>query len=440
MAKNSITDYDNIANNNTDIQSVDIAENCAPSGINNAIREMMADLADVNDGTVALTSPKVGSLTTDTISESTSGNGVAVDGMTIKDGAVGTTASPATANLTAINGGQIGGRRNMIINGDMRIDQRNSGGLVTGSAAVAKYAADRFYLYANTTATITMQQVSDAPSGFFNSNKITCTVAATGDGTGSRVQFGQVLEGYDTAHLNFGTGNAKTITLSFWVKASNTGNYGGSFTNGSGAARCYPFSYTVNSANTWERKTITISGDTAGTWTASNTANLIVLWGLGVGSNYEGPAGQWNDEFDIAPASSFSLKDNLNATWQITGVQLEVGSVATEFEHRSYGEELALCQRYYEFFASGTYPGAFQGKCSAAGGGGGSIYVPYKVTKRANGTVSSVTMRNANTGATASASAAFISTHGHAYGTGGVAGSIGDAMHINSIVTVDSEL
>ena len=238
------------------------------------------------------------------------------------------------------------GRKNLIINGAMVIDQRNSGSSVTGSGAVAKYAADRFSLYANTTATITAQQVSDAPNGFQKSDKITCTSAATGDVAGSRVQFSQAIEGYNTSHLQFGSATAKTITLSFYVKASNAGTYGGSFVNAT-ANRSYPYSYTISSADTWELKTVTITGDTSGAWATDNTAGLYLFWSLGVGSNYEGTANQWNGAFDIAPPSSFSLKDNLNATWQVTGVQLEVGTVATEFEHRSFGEELALCQRYY---------------------------------------------------------------------------------------------
>ena len=238
------------------------------------------------------------------------------------------------------------GRKNLIINGAMVIDQRNSGSSVTGSSAEQRYAADRFIFYANTTATITAQQVSDAPDGFEKSDKLTCTVAASGDNTGSRLQFVQAIEGYNAAHLQFGSSNAKTITLSFWVKASNAGTYGGSFTNGA-ANRAYPYQYTINSASTWEYKTVTIAGDTSGTWATDNTTGMFVFWGLGVGSTYEGTANQWNGAFDIAPPSSFSLKDNLNATWQVTGVQLEVGSTATEFEHRNYGEELQLCQRYY---------------------------------------------------------------------------------------------
>ena len=237
--------------------------------------------------------------------------------------------------------------RNMIINGGMVIDQRNGGASVTGSASAAKFAADRFSLFANTTGTITIQQVSDAPDGFANSNKVTCTSAATSDSSATRVQLYHAIEGHNIANLAFGSSSAKAITLSFWVKASNTGTYGGSFVNGA-TNRSYPYQYTISASNTWEYKIITISGDTTGTWATDNTTGMYVFWSLGIGSNFEGTANQWNGAFDIGPPSSFSLKDNLNATLQITGVQLEVGDTATPFEHRSYSDELQRCQRYFE--------------------------------------------------------------------------------------------
>ena len=237
--------------------------------------------------------------------------------------------------------------RNMIINGGMVIDQRNGGASVTGSGSAAKFAADRFSLFANTTGTITIQQVSDAPDGFTNSNKVTCTSAATSDSSASRVQLYHAIEGHNIANLAFGSSSAKAITLSFWVKASNTGTYGGSFVNGA-TNRSYPYQYTISASNTWEYQIITISGDTTGTWATDNTAGMYVFWSLGIGSTFEGTANQWNGAFDIGPPSSFSLKDNVNATLQITGVQLEVGDTATPFEHRSYGDELQRCQRYFE--------------------------------------------------------------------------------------------
>lgn len=289
--------------------------------------------------------------------------------------------------LTKVSRGLLGGSdtKNLIINGKMEIDQRNGGAVVTGSSAIAKFAADRFNIYANTTGTVTLQQVSDAPVGFQKSNKVTCTVADS-PSAGRRVQFLQTIEGYNFSQASFGTSSAKSVTLSFYVKSSLTGNFGASLVNGS-ATRSYPFHYTINSANTWEKQTITIVGDTSGTWSTDNTTALHVLWGLGTGSTYEGTADQWNSAFNVAPPSSVSLKDNVNATWQITGVQLEVGSVATEFEHRSYGEELALCQRYFERWG---YPNAFEFYYSNYTGAGAHDMTitngPFVVPKRAEPT------------------------------------------------------
>jgi hypothetical protein len=281
--------------------------------------------------------------------------------------------------------------RNMIINGGMVIDQRNGGASVTGSSSAARFAADRFSLFANTTGTITIQQVSDAPDGFANSNKVTCTSAATSDSSATRVQLYHAIEGHNIANLAFGSSSAKAITLSFWVKASNTGTYGGSFTNGV-INRAYPYQYTISSANTWEYKTITITGDTSGTWATDNTGGMYLFWSLGVGSNYEGTANQWNGAFDIAPPSSFSLKDNLNATWQVTGVQLEVGDTATPFEHQSYGDTLAKCQRYYYMLANGnnkTIPtGSYYSSTLVA------LVVSFPVTMRSSPTLDSPTGTN----------------------------------------------
>ncbi len=294
--------------------------------------------------------------------------------------------------------------RNLIINGGMVIDQRNGGASVTGSASAAKFAADRFSFFANTTGTITIQQVSDAPDGFANSNKVTCTSAATSDSSASRVQLYHAIEGHNTANLAFGSSSAKAITLSFWVKASNTGTYGGSFVNGA-ANRSYPYQYTISASNTWEYKIITISGDTTGTWATDNTTGMYVFWSLGIGSTFEGTANQWNGAFDIGPPSSFSLKDNLNATLQITGVQLEVGDTATPFEHESYGDTLAKCQRYYEQLDNSiaTIFGVGYNESTSQARG----LINFKVTKRAAPTVSvnlASNFGNISTGATAAAS------------------------------------
>ena len=236
--------------------------------------------------------------------------------------------------------------RNRIINGDMRIDQRNAGASVTCNNNQA-YAVDRFYGEDNSDGVFTVQRVADAPTGFINSLKATITTA---DSSLAATQFAaicQQIEGYNFSDLGFGAAGAQTFTLSFWVKSSLTGAFGGSFRNSSDG-RCYPFSYSISVANTWEYKTLTVIGDTTGTWVTDNGIGLKVWWSLGAGSTYSGTAGAWTSSLIITPTGAVSVIGTLNATFQITGVQLEVGTAATPFERRQYGQELALCQRYFE--------------------------------------------------------------------------------------------
>jgi hypothetical protein len=241
---------------------------------------------------------------------------------------------------------QIGGRRNIIINGAMQVDQRNGGS--SYAQINSAYNLDRFrgnsFDGGATTGKFTVQQSSTAPDDFSHSLLVTSS-ASTADASNNIFNIEQLIEGYNTAHLNFGSSSAKTITLSFYVRSSLTGTFGGALKN-SARNRNYPFTYTINSANTFERKTITISGDTTGTWIGStNGIGLWVSFGLGVGSNYVGSAGAWGAGDYFSASGATSVVGTSGATWYITGVQLEVGQ-ATPFEHRSFGEELALCQRY----------------------------------------------------------------------------------------------
>jgi hypothetical protein len=236
--------------------------------------------------------------------------------------------------------------RNRIINGDMRIDQRNAGAAVTTSAA---FPVDRFQAVNNTDGAFSAQRDTSAPagSGFVNSLKFT-TTTADASLTGSQAYvLVQRIEGTNIADLMWGTASARTVTLSFWVRSSLTGTFGGSLRN-SGVNRAYPFTYSISVADTWEYKTVTIPGDTTGTWLTDTNNGISLAFGLGVGPDRSGTAGAWTAAGDfITTTGAVSVIGTLNATWYVTGVQFETGSVATPFERRPYGTELMLCQRYY---------------------------------------------------------------------------------------------
>jgi len=231
--------------------------------------------------------------------------------------------------------------RNRIINGAMVIDQRNAGAAVTTNT----YCPDRWRVEQTTDGAFSAQQVSDAPTGFVNSLKWTTTTADASLAATQYATVRQGIEGYNTADLMWGTANAQTIAISFWVKSSLTGTFGGVAGN-SAFNRSYPFTYSISSANTWEQKTVVIAGDTTGTWETTNSTGIQLYFGLGVGSTYSGTAGAWTGSGLISATGAVNVMGTLNATWQITGVQLEAGSTASPFEYRSYGTELALCQRY----------------------------------------------------------------------------------------------
>jgi len=236
------------------------------------------------------------------------------------------------------------GMRNKIINGAMEIDQRNAGASVTPSTGT--YTLDRWRCFNNTDGSFTIQQSSTSPNGFKNSIVATVTSTDSSLGTTQQAKIQQKIEGFTITDLGFGTANAKTVTLSFWVRSSVTGTYGVGFINEAGN-RSYVATYNVNSANTWEQKSITIIGDTSGTWATSNTTGLNIQWSLGMGADYQTTEGSWVSDECSTTSSSINLLATNGATFYLTGVQLEVGSVATEFERRQYGTELALCQRYY---------------------------------------------------------------------------------------------
>jgi hypothetical protein len=237
------------------------------------------------------------------------------------------------------------GLKNRIINGDMVIDQRNNGASVT--PANAQYTLDRWVFSVAQSSKLTAQQNAGSvtpPAGFTNYLGITSTSAYT-VGSGENFNLVQRIEGFNTADLAWGTANARTVTLSFWVRSSLTGTFGGVLNNSS-ANRSYPFTYTISSANTWEYKTITIAGDTSGTWLTTNGIGIAIWFGLGVGSTLSGAAGSWSGSAFYSATGATSVVGTNGATFYITGVQLERNTTATPFEWIPYTTELQLCQRY----------------------------------------------------------------------------------------------
>jgi hypothetical protein len=275
--------------------------------------------------------------------------------------------------------------KNRIINGNMTIDQRFAGAAVTINSTADTYSIDRWYgLGQPTDGVFTIQRNAGSvtpPAGFINYLGATVTTADASIGATQVYRITQAIEGLNCTDLAWGTANAKTVTLSFWVRSSLTGTFGGSIAN-SNFSRAYPYSYTISSANTWEYKTVTIAGDTTGTWLTTNGVGIYVSFAMGMGSTYTGTANAWNAGLYFAPTGNTNIIGTNGATFYITGVQLEVGSTATSFDYRPYGTELALCQRYfYKTIGSDVYS-----VLTAAGQGVSTtsavLTVPTKVTMR----------------------------------------------------------
>jgi hypothetical protein len=330
----------------------------------------MADIVISGDssGSVTLRAPAVSGTTTLTLPTTS--------------GTVLTTASTTGINASAITSGVLdqayggtgttvgyNGFKNRLINGAMVIDQRNAGASVTNIAGYV-YCLDRWVLGASQASKFTAQQNAGSvtpPEGFRNYLGATSSSAYT---VGASEQFwvSQRIEGFNTADLMWGTASAKTVTLSFWVRSSLTGTFGGAINN-SDFNRSYPFSYTISSANTWEQKTVTIAGDTTGTWLTTNGIGMLVNFSIGTGATSSGTAGAWAAGFFASATGAVSVVGTNGATFYITGVQLEKGSTATSFDYRPYGTELVLCQRYYQtvnnFVGLGTGANVVNGMVTA---------------------------------------------------------------------------
>lgn len=262
------------------------------------------------------------------------------------------------------------GRRRLTINGDMRIAQRGTS--ATGVTSNGYYATDRMNFYKTNTGTYTISQSTDAPSGFTYSHKVVSTTGDSSLGSTDLVSpLVYSIEGHDLQHLGYGTTDGKYITLSFWVKTNVTGTYSVSFYKTHSSPRvCAPL-YTIKAANTWQYVSLTVPSDSVGI--ANGTGGgLYLYFNTTVGSTYNSqPTTAWaayNSSNWAGGHTAYCFASN-NDSWQITGVQLEVGKVATPFEHRSYGEELALCQRY-------TYVIGGSGVTTL---GGGSMYTSTAV-------------------------------------------------------------
>ena len=318
------------------------------------------------NGTTGITSPNIDSQVGDNTPAAGDFTNVTVSGTLTTGGGV---ISPQT------------GFKNRIINGGMTIDQRNAGAAITVSSnSGTQFGADRFLVQGTSSEGVfTAQQLSATPpSGFINYVRIQTTTASASPASGSLYAMSQIIEGFNIADLGFGAAGASTVTFSFWIRSSLTGTFSGSLKNGNAFNRSYPFTYTISAANTWEYKTVTVVGDTSGTWQTGNLGGLIVYWDLGCGSSLLSTANTWQGANYNGVTGSTRLISTLNATLDITGVQLEKGSTATPFEFRSIGTELGLCYRYYQLQTTPMY---------SASDSVNNVYSGQYVTKRAATTV-----------------------------------------------------
>jgi hypothetical protein len=264
----------------------------------------------------------------------------------ILDGSLGVTFNDASLQGAAASPYVL---KNRIINGDMVIDQRNAGASQGTTTLFSNYTLDRWQAQYSAISKFTTQQNAGSvtpPVGFTNYLGCTSSSAYT-VGASEAYGIAQYIEGYNAADLGWGTANAKTVTLSFQVYSSLTGTFGGALRNSAGN-RSYPYSYTISNANTWEQKTITIAGDTSGTWLTTNGIGIQVFFNIGAGATVSGTAGAWAGAGLVAPTGAVSVVGTNGATFYITGVQLEQNTSATPFERRLYNQELANCQRYFE--------------------------------------------------------------------------------------------
>jgi hypothetical protein len=267
--------------------------------------------------------------------------------------------------------------KNLIINGDMSIDQRNSGSSITPTNG--QYGVDRWQNAVNVSSKYSIQQVSDAPTGFVYSNKVT-SLSAYSIGAGELAGLRHYVEGYNITKLDWGTSDAQTVTLSFWVKSSLTGDFGVTVGNDNG--RTYGALYNISSADTWEKKSVTIEGDTSGTWLTTNGKGISLVFALSTGSSFLATADSWNASTSYGVTGQTQILATNSATWQVTGVQLEADTSASDFEFLPYDVNLQRCQRYYALLTGRLY------LMENRDGGNKGIVFPYPQTMRTTPTIS----------------------------------------------------
>jgi len=285
-----------------------------------------------------------------------------------------------TNAVTLSSAAATGFLRNRIINGAMVIDQRNNGASVTPTAST--YIVDRWEFQCTQSSKVALQRASGISSQGFT-NSLSAFVSATVPSPGGTDYFAirQAVEGFNCSDFFWGTASAQTVTMSFWVQSSVTGTFGGAFSNSS-INRSYPFTYTISAANTWEKKTITVAGDTSGTWLQTNGVGINIFFSLCTGSTYSGTAGAWGGAFYASATGATNLLATSSASFYLTGVQLEVGTVATPFEREIITNTLAKCQRYYQkTFPLATVPASNIGTLGAVFGSSSVSNVSFSVTR-----------------------------------------------------------
>jgi hypothetical protein len=361
--------------------------------------------------------------------------------------AVTSTGMAVTGTLSASNGISVAntfGFKNRIINGGMVIDQRNAGASVTPTDS--QFITDRFNIRLTQASKLTAQQNAGSvtpPTGFTNYLGVTSASAYSVLST-DNFNIVQIIEGYNIADFDFGKSTAKTITLSFQVYSSLTGTFGGALTN-SALSRSYPFTYSIPVANTWTSISITIAGDTTGTWLTTNGQGLRVWFGLGVGSSTSGTAGSWSSNYYNSATGATSVVGTNGATFYITGVQLEKGSTATSFDFRAYSTELAMCQRYYYRRTSVSTGDVISNMSAQSTTSVWGKVLDLPVTQRSSGTcnysaASGFTLYPANgSGGVACTGITSLTADGNAiYATGGFNGSSGLVAGYCSVLLMNS--